>query len=168
MSLGAAIADLHGAEVGLARDLEAAAERHALDADMLHHARALAGLARVRAGLLVPHAERYGVTVGSTSPGPVAAAADAVRHAAAQVLGHHEPAGAMLLHDLRELHAQAGRVELSWWVVRQGAMVHRDTELADLFTVHHETAWNTLGWLKTKVKEAAPQVLSVGPDAVAS
>jgi len=52
--------------------------------------------------------------------------------------------------------------EINWWMVRQGAMAARDTELAELFERCHEETWNQLKWAKTKIKEASPQTLVAG------
>jgi predicted RNA-binding Zn ribbon-like protein len=159
--LAAAIAELHDAELDLAGDLDAAAHKHALDADMLHHCTVLAGFARHRAAALRVHGEPYPASVGKESPGLLASAVDAVRELSAHVVGRREASAAVLLADLRDLHRAAAEIELGWWIVRQGALVHRDGDLYNLFETLHEEAWNTLRWLKTKVKETAPQVLAV-------
>lgn len=161
MKLEAAVEELHDAEIDLAQALEAAADRHALDADMHLHCRTLATHARNRAALLVGHGERLGTDLDAEHrPGAVAKALGTMREAAGTILGRKEQAGALLLHDLRHLHRVASEVEVAWWIVRQGALVHRDTELYELFDPCHEETWNELRWLKTKIKETAPQVLS--------
>jgi hypothetical protein len=72
----------------------------------------------------------------------------------------HEAAGALLLRDLRRLLRTAGEVEIDWWIARQGALVTRDEALVALFERCHEETWNHYRWLKSKIKEAAPQVLA--------
>jgi hypothetical protein len=161
VNLTTAIEQLHDAELDLAAAFDAAADRHPLDADMHLHGRTLAARAREHAALLHPHVERLGGDVASErGTGPLARALAAARELAGKGLGHDERAGALLLHDLRDLHRLAGEVEVAWWIVRQGALVHRDEALHELFESCHEEAWNHLRWLKTKIKETAPQVLS--------
>jgi anaerobic selenocysteine-containing dehydrogenase len=69
---------------------------------------------------------------------------------------------AMAFYTSGQLHLMAGEAEINWWMVRQGAMAARDTELAELFETCHEETWNRLKWIKTKVKEASAQVLVGG------
>jgi hypothetical protein len=164
VDLAAALSELHDAGIDLARSLDAAADRHSLDADMGLHCRTLAKRARHHAGLIAQHADRLGAgPLAERPPGALASALSALREGAGAVLGHDPHAGELLLHDLRHLHRLAAEVEVGWWIVRQGALVHRDQGLHELFERCHEEAWNQLRWLKTKIKETAPQVLSAPP-----
>jgi hypothetical protein len=156
MSLNAAVDALHRAELDLANALETAASKHALDADMAQHCRVLARQARDHAALI---ADRTGMA-DSGETGALTRALNAIREASAHLLGRHELAGALLLDDLVDLHRLAADAEVAWWIVRQGALVHRDQGLYDLFETCHEDTWNQVRWLKTKIKETAPQVLS--------
>ena len=163
MKLETAVSDLHDAEIDLAQALDAAAERHSLDAAFAPHAATLAGHARERAAALAEQAARIGSDEPrERRPSLVADALGALRRAVGAALGHDQHAGAILLHDLLHLHRLAGEGEVGWWLVRQGALVRRDEALYLLFESCHEGSWNTLRWLKTKIKQTAPQVLA-GP-----
>lgn len=161
MNLGQAITSLHDDEAELASELDAVADRHVSDADVFHHGHLMARVAREHANLLVPFAERHGGRASETGePGRVGGVVAALRRATSHVAGRNEVSGVLLLRDLRSLHLAVSEVEVGWWVVRQGALVARDVELVDLFEQCHEESWNQLRWLKTKIKEAAPQVLA--------
>ena len=66
-----------------------------------------------------------------------------------------------LLRDLQDLYLLAALVQTSWMVVEGAAEGARDRELT---TVAHERSAQTarqLTWLRTRMKEAAPQALLV-------
>ena len=69
--------------------------------------------------------------------------------------------GLMLLRDLHGLYLLATECDLSWGLLAQAARGLRDDDLLDL-TRHcaPETAVHLL-WLRTRMRQAAPQVLAV-------
>ncbi|WP_218671457.1 hypothetical protein, partial [Microbispora sp. GKU 823] len=75
--------------------------------------------------------------------------------------GGGDGGGLALLRDLHGLYLLATECDLSWSVVAQAARGLRDDDLLDL--ARHcaaETAVQLL-WLRTRMRQAAPQVLVV-------
>ncbi|MEV4520062.1 hypothetical protein AB0J77_07520 [Micromonospora tulbaghiae] len=66
-----------------------------------------------------------------------------------------------LLRDLQDLYLMAAECDICWTVVGQAAYGARDTELlAVVRSCEQETAIQ-LKWLRTRMKQAAPQALVV-------
>jgi hypothetical protein len=68
----------------------------------------------------------------------------------------------LLLHDLRETYVSAHDAEIAWVMLRQAAKAARDTELVATAEEGLEEAERRWKWLRTKIKDASPQVLVVG------
>jgi hypothetical protein len=69
--------------------------------------------------------------------------------------------GLGLLRDLHDLYLMATECDISWTVVGQAAQGARDTELLEVVQrCAGETAIQ-LQWLRTRMKQAAPQALVV-------
>jgi hypothetical protein len=68
----------------------------------------------------------------------------------------------LLLHDLRETYASAHDAEIAWVILSQAAKAARDTELVATAEEGLEEAERRWKWLRTKIKDASPQVLVVG------
>jgi hypothetical protein len=68
----------------------------------------------------------------------------------------------VLVRDLRRLYLLACECEIDWEMVAQGAKAARDRDL--LATASHclEQTTVQVKWLKTRIKEASPQALTVG------
>jgi hypothetical protein len=161
MNLHRAIAQLHEAETNLAEEFDEVGDRHAADPDVSLICHQLAAQCRRHADQLQPLGERYGAKVrGGDSPGLWDSVMGAVRGVTSQASAGFEETGLVLLRDLRQLYLMVSEVEIDWWAVRQGAMALRDSELAEVFESCHEETWAQVKWVKTKVKEAAPQVLT--------
>lgn len=161
MRMHRGIAQLHEAESDLADEYVKVADRHAVEHDVYNMCRQLAMQCLAHADALQPFAERYGTAIRDPdAPETWTTLIGMVRRKGAELMGRSERAGVLLLRDLRQLYLMACEAELGWWMVRQGAMAARDEQLAELFETCHEETWNQVKWLKTKVKEAAPQVLA--------
>lgn len=162
MSIGQAFEDVFEHETELAAQLRAIAERHAGDQDVYHVGHAQARAAGQRIERLAPHAERHGAKVpappAAKSPAPI----EGLRRKSAEMLmlSRVEPAGRLLLHDLRKTYLHAQGNELAWVILMQTARVVRDAELLDTATECHERAVACASWLRTRIKETAPLVLS--------
>ena len=76
--------------------------------------------------------------------------------------GRQPAAGLLLLRDLRRLYVMAQECEIDWVMVEQGAKAARDRELLGTVTSCMEETTVQVKWLKTRIKEAAPQTLTVG------
>jgi len=163
MSLGRAITQLHAAERDLADEFVKIADRHAVEHDVHHTGHALARQARAHAEALVAFADRHGANVGNADgPELWETFVSKLRRTGAELMGRSPRTGALLLRDLRRLYLSASEAEMSWWIVRQGAMAVRDRDLAQLFDACHEETWQQVRWVKTKIKEASAQILVGG------
>jgi hypothetical protein len=163
VKLEMAIEHVRDAECDLADELETIAERHAVEADVYHVAKTLAARCAQQLDLLRPHATRYGSEVRSleeASNGPDVL--ERARRLASAIAGKHELAGMLLLDDLRGLYLLAHRAELAWVVLEQGAKAARDAELLAAGAKGREEAERRWKWVRTKIKEASPQVLVAG------
>lgn len=66
-----------------------------------------------------------------------------------------------LLRDLHDLYLMATECDIVWTLVGQAAQGARDRELLDVVTsCEHETSAQ-VQWVKSRMKQAAPQVLVV-------
>ena len=160
MNVDRAIDDVLEAEHDLADELRRVGESHAADSGVYHVAATLAARCADHAALLEPHAARYGA--GEAPPGDGSGALERVRRMASQVLGKTPASGMLLLADLKDLYLSAHRAELAWVVLVQVAKASRDEELLAAAQKGREEAERRWKWARTRVKEAAPQVLVVG------
>jgi hypothetical protein len=162
MNMHKAIEDAHDAETELAKRLRVTGERHAGESDLYHLGHSLARRSAEHLQALAPFAERYGAKPApddlDASPGLL----ETVRRKGAQVVGRSEVAGLILMADLRELYLAAQSAELAWVVLLQAAKAKRDAELIEVVTRCHEEAEMCGKWLRTRIKEAAPQVYAAG------
>jgi hypothetical protein len=163
MQLGRAIKELQDAEVELAAAFRKVGDRHAADHDVFHLCRTLAEQCDEHAAKLVPHGERYSQGLDEPpQPGAVESLLGTVRRKASETAGRLPQSGKLLLDDLRGLYLLAEECLIDWTLVLQGAKAARDRELLETAAAcMNETEVQTK-WLKTRLKTAAPQVLTVG------
>jgi hypothetical protein len=150
VKIDAAIQDVVELELELAKSLVVVGDRHAGEHDLYQLGRTLARQCTARVERLEPFTDRYG---GS---------ADAV---AAQPYGTRakpraEPAGLVLLRDLRELYLQAHAAEILWVALVQAAKAIRDADLVEVATTCQQEAETCGKWLRTRIKKASPQVFA--------
>jgi hypothetical protein len=163
VKLDKAIEDVQEAEAELARLLRATAERHAAEADVYHLGHTLARGCAEQVRALEPFAPRYGATVApddvaDESPGLL----ETLRRKGSDLVAHSALSGQLLLRDLRRLYLAAQDAEIAWVILAQGARAARDAELIDAACHCAEQAAVRAKWLRTKIKEASPQVLAAG------
>jgi hypothetical protein len=161
VKLDEAIEGVQDAEAELARRLRTAAERHAAEHDLYHLGHTLARQSAEHVRRLAPFAEKYGTRsreVRPDSPGLL----ETVRHKGAELLGRSSSAGALLLRDLRELYLSAQETEIAWVVLTQAAQAVRDGDLLAAATPCHAETETCAKWLRSRIKEVAPQVLAAG------
>jgi hypothetical protein len=152
--VGSAVRELHDAELALAAGLRAAAERHPNEHDVFHLARTLAEQCDTHAEALRPHLERYGERPGSAEVLALENGLEPAAHGTAPELA--------LLHDLQRLYLLAEEVLIDATMVKQAAMATRDAELLAAVTASMSETEVQVKWLKTKIKTAAPQALTIG------
>lgn len=65
-----------------------------------------------------------------------------------------------MLRDLRQLYTATEEVSFYWIVLGQVAQAKRDRELLELVDMLHRELLTQVKWIKTRVKEASPQILA--------
>jgi hypothetical protein len=141
---------LHRAQLNLADAFREVAEAHGDEADVVTICRKLAAECDDHAGQLGPFADRYGEDAPSE---PDRLHSELFRGPRSGGLG--------LLRDLHDLYLMATECDMAWTLVGQAAQGARDRELlAVVGGCEGETAIQ-LKWLRTRMKEAAPQALVV-------
>ncbi|MFF7946019.1 hypothetical protein [Streptomyces griseorubiginosus] len=136
---------LHRGERRLARDLSAAAERHAEEHEIHHVADDLAAWSREHAERLAELAAGEGLRLDDDVPEPFPA---------------EGPGALLLLHDLRALHLAATENSLHWEMLAQAARASRDERLLGLVSACHPQTLRQLRWSDTMVKQVSPQLLT--------
>jgi hypothetical protein len=163
VKIDVAIHELRDAETELAGELRRVGERHAAEHDVYHLGHALARECATRLAALAPAAARYGASLPGNgevreSPGIV----ESLRRTSSTITGRSPAPAMVLLHDLRDLYLSAQKAELAWVVLGQAATAARDAELVDVVAGSRERCEICGKWLRTRIKEAAPQTLVAG------
>ncbi len=66
-----------------------------------------------------------------------------------------------LLRDLQDLYVMAHFCDITWTMIGQAAQGARDRELLEVVEACEGQTATQIKWLKTRMKQAAPQVLLV-------
>ncbi len=141
---------VHRAEVDLADAFRQIADGHGDEPDIHHLCHTLANQCAEHATRLRPFVDRY----GEEAP----AEPDRLYH---DLFQSTRQGGLGLLRDLQDLYLLASAVDISWTLIRQAAQGVCDRELlAAVGACDGETA-TQLSWLRTRMKQAAPQALIV-------
>jgi hypothetical protein len=69
--------------------------------------------------------------------------------------------GLGLLRDLHDLYLMAHACDISWTMIGQAAQGARDQELLETVNACERQTATQIKWLKTRMKQAAPQALLV-------
>lgn len=77
----------------------------------------------------------------------------------AEALPGTRSGGVGLLRDLQDLYTLASLVDLTWTVVGQAAQALRDEDLHAVVDFCEGDTTRQLRWLRTRIKQAAPQAL---------
>ena len=163
MRLGMALKELHQAETTLAQGYRTDGERHAAEHDIFHACATLAKQCHAHAEQLRPVAARYDQQLPEQDPPePGEGLLAGLRRKGSELTGRQPPVGVLLLRDLRTLYLMAQECEIDWVLVGQGAKAARDKQLLEVVSECQEQTSVQVKWLKTRIKEAAPQTLTVG------
>jgi hypothetical protein len=162
VKLDKAIKDVQDAESDLAKDLRAIGERHAVEHDLYHLGHTLARQCATHLEQLAPFADHYGAEPRDDDVAESPSLLETLRHKSSEFLGRSEMSGLLLLRDLRNLYLSAQEAEIAWVILAQAAKAVRDRELIRTVIVCHEEAEARGKWLRTRIKETAPQVLATG------
>jgi hypothetical protein len=162
VKLDLAIREVRDAERTLAEQLNALGERHKADHDVFHITETLQRIARANLERLAPHGERYGVGVdpadAPTEHG--SGLLEKAREKSAELVGRRPEPGLLLVRDLRRLHLLYAEASIDYVILGQGAQAARDRELLDAVSRCHAQTLRGMRWTVTRIKTAAPQVLT--------
>lgn len=140
---------LDKSEGTLATAYRQVSEGHGDEPDVHYLCQTLAGQCDSHQRELAAVIERYGEVTGDDEP----------ERLHAEGLGETRSGPVGLLRDLQDLYLLASLVDITWMVVKQAGQGLRDAGLlAVVARCDQETAVQ-LAWLKTRMKQAAPQAL---------
>ncbi|QFZ21121.1 hypothetical protein [Saccharothrix syringae] len=148
MHLSTYLGLLHTSLTTLADAFREVGEGHGEEPDVRHTCLLLAERVDRQAEALAPVVERYGEHREEEPERLHAAGLESTRGG---------PVG--LLRDLQDLYALASLADITWTVVGQAAQGLRDRELLDVVTSCEQDTARLLTWLRTRIKQAAPQAL---------
>jgi hypothetical protein len=141
---------LHRAQVELADAYLEVGEAHKDEPDVFYDCMRLAEQCVGHAEQLHPFAERYGEEADAE---PDRLHSDLFQGSRAGGLG--------LLRDLHDLYLMAAQCDISWTLIGQAAQGARDSELLSLVQESEQDTAMQMKWLRTRMKQAAPQALVV-------
>ena len=150
MHLASYLGLLHLSELELARAYLAVAKDHGHEPDVETLCRRFADQCTASADALAPFAERYGEDKPAE---PERLHSELFRGTRSGGLG--------LLRDLHDLYLMATECEITWTLVAQAAQGARDPDLLAAAERGQGEASGQLGWLRTRMKQTAPQALVV-------
>lgn len=151
MNLAEYLGLLCRAERDLADGFRRVADGHAEEPDVYHLCHTLAGQCESHAKELRPFGGRYGREVPEE---PDRLREDFFDNGA-------RPGSLGLLRDLQDLYMMAHECDISWTMIGQAAQGLGDRELLDNVNSCEGQTATQIKWLKTRMKQAAPQVLIV-------
>jgi hypothetical protein len=141
---------LHHAETQLGAAFRDVARGHAEEVDVVHTCQRLALECDRHAERLQPFTERYGE-----------AADDEPERLRSELFAGARDGPLGLLRDLHDLYLMATECDIAWTLVAQAAQGARDTNLLATVQACEGETTVQLKWLKTRMKQAAPQTLVV-------
>ena len=150
MSLAVYIGLLHGAQTDLGDAFERVAGRHSDEHDVVFACERLARQCRGHVERLAPFVEKYGER-GDDEPDRLYA----------QLFRDEAKGGLGLMRDLNDLYVMASECDITWTLIGQGAQGARDPELLEVVEACEGETAIQLKWLRTRLKQAAPQALVV-------
>ncbi len=141
---------LHQSESDLAEAFRKVGEAHAQEVDVYHITHTLAKQCETHAEKLKPFADRYGEEKPEEP--------EQLYH---ELFDQTRSGSLGLLRDMQDLYLMASACDISWTMIGQAAQGLRDRELLEVVnSCENETA-NQMKWIRTRMKEAAPQTLIV-------
>jgi hypothetical protein len=141
---------LHKAQVDLASAFREVGHGHADEADVFHMCEKLAKQCDGHAERLEPFADRYGED-----------APDEPDRLHSELFKGTRSGGLGLLRDLHDLYLMACECDMAWTLVGQAAQGLRDRDLFEVVQACEGETAIQLKWLRTRIKQAAPQALVV-------
>lgn len=143
---------LNAAELHLAEAYRKVGEGHAAESDVFHTCNTLAMQCEAHARMLGPFVDRYGEE-RPTEP-------DRLYH---ELFDDTRSGGLGLIRDLHDLYLMAHSCDISWTMIGQAAQGAGDKELLEAVNTCEGQTATQIKWLRTRMKQAAPQALLVAP-----
>jgi hypothetical protein len=150
MQVAAYLGLVHRAEGELGRAFREIGDGHAEEPDVLHECRTLAAQCDAHAERLSPFVAEYGEE-----------ALDEPERLHSALFSGVRSGGLGLLRDLQDLYLMTCECDITWTLVGQAAQALRDTDLLAVATESQAETAVQAKWLKTRMKQAAPQALVV-------
>lgn len=141
---------LHTAELNLAEGFRKVADGHAEEADVYHTCNTLTKQCETHAEQLKPFVDRYGEEAPEEP--------NRLYH---DLFDETRSGGLGLLRDLHDLYLMASTCDISWTMIGQAAQGARDRELLEVVNACDGQTATQIKWLRTRMKQAAPQALLV-------
>jgi hypothetical protein len=141
---------LHKAQANLAAAFREVADGHPEEVDVVHTCNRLAQECDRHAEQLAPFVERY----GEDPP-------EEPDRLHSEIFKGSRSGGLGLLRDLQDLYLMAAECDISWTLVGQAAQGLRDDDLLEVVQSNEQGTALQLKWLRTRMKQAAPQALVV-------
>jgi hypothetical protein len=161
--IGLALRELYRAEEELADEYVKVGERLAAEHQIWYGCKQFARQCHQHVETLRPLSQRYEEELPPSDDSEVGETTTAaLRHKLAEMLGRRPESGLLLLRSLRQLYVQAQEVSFHWMVAGQIAQAARDGELLSTVDELHRETLTQIKWLKSQLKEAAPQALVAG------
>ena len=150
MHLATYLGLLENGERTLADSYRQVADGHADEADIHHTCHNLAKQCDQHVELLGPLVERYGEDRDNEP-----------KRLHAEGLSKTRTGGLGLLRDLHDLYMLASYLDIAWTMVGQAGQGARNQEVIDVVAQCDGQITTQLAFLKTRMKQAAPQALLV-------
>lgn len=141
---------IHRAERDLADAFRKVAEGHKQEPDVFYLCHTLAKQCDGHAEKLEPFVECYGED-----------APEEPDRLHSELFNGTRKGGLGLLRDLHNLYLMASECDISWTLIGQAVQGARDEELFEVVNGCDGETSTQLKWLKTRMKQAAPQALIV-------
>ncbi len=141
---------LHRSEQELADAFRDVADGHKDEADVIRICHRLAEQCEDHVRRLAPFVESYAED-----------APDEPHRLHAVLFAGTREGGLGLLRDLHDLYLMAAECDIAWTLVGQAAQGTRDQRLAQVVGLCEAETSTQLLWLRTRMKQAAPQALVV-------
>ena len=150
MNLAHYLGLLHRAQGNLAAAYREVAEGHRDEVDVFHLCNRLARQCDAHVERLRPLVDRYGED-----------APEEPDRLHAEIFHGSRQGGLGLLRDLQDLYLMAAECDIAWTLVGQAAKGLRDAEMLSVVEDCEGETEIQLKWLRTRMKQAAPQALVV-------
>ena len=141
---------LHQSELDLAEGFRKVADGHAAEADVYHVCNTLAKQCDAHAEKLRPFVGRYGEERDEEP--------ERLYH---DLFDETREGSFGLLRDLQDLYVMANFCDITWTMIGQAAQGAGDVELYETVNTLEGQTSTQIKWLKTRMKQAAPQTLLV-------